>query len=120
MKLLFEYLISSFYLFEDPIKNYVAMAIVGCIAYIIAYGEVGLLYHLGLIDGRESGHMLHYIIRFVVFVFIFFICTIVIRAYNWFHDLPVYKWWVIVSIAGIYIIAQLVKKCILYKKKKIE
>lgn len=120
MKLLFEYLISSFSLFEDPIKNYVAMAIVGYMAYIIAYDEVGLLYRLGLINGRESGHILHYIIRLIAVLVIFFICSVAIRAYNWFHDLPVYKWWVIASVVGIFTIALLVKICILFKKKKIE
>ncbi len=95
MKILFEYLIDSFSLLENPLDDYVIMAIIGVIAYLIAYSLVGKLYSYDLIDGRGAGHFLHWIIRFIVFVVIFYAAAIPIRVYTWFHGLPDYKWMII-------------------------
>ena len=104
MKLLFEYITSSFSLLEDPIKNYIVLAIIGSIAFPIAYGVVGKLYRFGLIYGREAGHVLHWIIRLIVFIAIFYVVAMIIRIYNWFHSLPDYKWWIVGSIISLLII----------------
>lgn len=105
MKLLFEYITSSFALFEEPIKNYIVTAIIGAIALSVAYSLVGKLYRFGLIYGREAGRVLHWIIRLVVFVAIFYVFATVIRIYNWFNSLPDYKWGIIGCIIGVIIIA---------------
>lgn len=104
MKLLFEYIISSFSLFEDPIKNYMIMAIIGAIAFTVAYGAVGELYSFGIIGGRESGHVLHWIIRLIVFGVIYYVFATIMQIYNWFHGLPDYKWWVVGVIIGLLIV----------------
>lgn len=95
MKLLFEYIVSSFSLFEDPIKNYTVMAIIGAIAFSVAYRAVGVLYSFGIIGGRESGHVLHWIIRLIVFGVIYYVFATIMQIYNWFHGLPDYKWWAV-------------------------
>lgn len=120
MKILFEYLISSYSLFEDPIKNYVAMAIVTYAAYLIAYDEVGILYRIGLIDGYASGHVLHYIIRFIVFILLHFLFATGMRIINWFCNLPSYKWWIIASVIGTSILSILFTKYILCRKRRIK
>jgi hypothetical protein len=99
LKILFEYLTDSFSLLENPLDDYVIMAIIGVVAYIIAYSLVGKLYSYDLIDGRGAGHFLHWIIRFIVFVVIFYAAATAIRVYTWFHGLPDYKWLLIAGIA---------------------
>ena len=100
MKYLFEYITDSFSLLENPLDDYVVMAIIGIIAYGIAYGLVGRLYNYDIIDGRGAGHILHWIIRLIVFVIIFYLAATAIRIYNWFMDLPSYKWWIIGLVIG--------------------
>ncbi len=56
-----------------PIKWYwewITLAAVGFIAYIIAYRAVGDLYCDGWIDGGTAGSVLHWIIRLIVFIVI--------------------------------------------------
>lgn len=101
MKYLFEYITDSFSLLENPLDDYVVMAIIGIIAYGIAYGLVGRLYNYDIIDGRGAGHILHWIIRLIVFVIIFYLAATAIRIYNWFMDLPSYKWWIIGLVIGV-------------------
>ena len=115
MKLIFEYLTSSFVLFGDPIRNYLVMAIIGSIAFSVAYSVVGDFYSLGLINGRESGHVLHWIIRLIVFVVIFYVFATIIRIYNWFSNLPEYKWWVVGAIVALVIIGASIIKYICNK-----
>ncbi|MCH5250513.1 MAG: hypothetical protein J1E98_11290 [Lachnospiraceae bacterium] len=98
MKLLFEYITSSFSLFEDSIKNYIFMALIGALAFSVAYKVVGELYSFGIIYGRGAGHVLHWIIRLIVFVVIYYVLATIIRIYNWFNSLPDFKWWVVGAI----------------------
>ena len=95
LKYLFEYIVDSFSLLENPLDDYVVMAIIGIIAYGVAYSLVGKLYNYDIIDGRGAGHILHWIIRLIVFVIIFYLAATAIRIYNWFVALPNYKWWII-------------------------
>lgn len=95
MKFLFEYITDSFSLLDNPFNDYYIMAIIGVIAYIIAFSLVGKLYRYDIIDGRGAGHFLHWIIRLFVFAIIFYATAAVIRVYSWFHGLPEYKWWII-------------------------
>lgn len=117
MKYAFEYLTDSFSLLNNPIDDYVAMAIIGFIAYVIAYNLVGKLYSYDWIDGRRAGHILHWIIRLVVFVVIFYSAATVIRLYNWFHSLPDYKWLIIGISVGTIIIGIIVIKFLVNKKE---
>ena len=103
MKLIFEYLTNSFSLFDNPVKDYIAMAAIGIMAFRVAYSVVGDFYSLGLISGRESGHVLHWIIRLIVFAVIFYIFATILRIYSWFISLPDYKWWVVGTIVALVI-----------------
>lgn len=118
MKYIFEYLTDSFSLLDNPLDDWVIITIIGVIAYKIAYRSVGDLFRFDLIDGREAGHVLHWIIRLIVFIFIFGITTVVIRINHWFNGLPDYKWWVIGVAIVFLIVGKYVVKYILYKKEK--
>lgn len=91
-KFLFDYFTSSFSLFKDPINNYFAMAVVGIIAFLVAWNVVGKLYRSDIIEGRGIGSFLHWVIRFIVFIVIWFIFATVIRVINWIRHVPVYVW----------------------------
>ncbi len=41
---------------------------IGVIAYIVAFNKVGKMYRADIISGRFAGSLLHWIIRFLVFV----------------------------------------------------
>lgn len=54
-----------------PIEWYyewIILLVIGEIAYHVAYGKVGDLYHSGSISGRSAGSFVHWIIRTIVFV----------------------------------------------------
>lgn len=70
-KLLFEYLTEPFSLSDKPMKNYILMALVGFLAYLIAYNFVGKLCRNGSVFLCDAGSILHWMIRLVAFVIIF-------------------------------------------------
>lgn len=107
MKILFEYLTNSFSLLDNPIDDYMAMAIVGVMAYMIAYSIVGKLYRYDIIDGRGAGHIWHWIIRGIVFAIIYYAFATAIRIYKWFNALPDYKWCIMSSAVGLFIIGKI-------------
>lgn len=107
----------SFSLLENPLDDYVIMAIIGIVAYGIAYSLVGKLYHYDIIDGRGVGQIMHWIIRLVVFVIIFYLVATAIRIYNWFVALSKYKWWIIGLAMGGSIVTYGLCKVYSYKKR---
>lgn len=120
LKYLFEYIVDSFSLLENPLDDYVVMAIIGIIAYGVAYSLVGKLYNYDIIDGRGAGHILHWIIRLIVFVIIFYLVATAIRIYNWFVALPNYKWWIIGLAMGGSIVAYSLRKVHSYRKRVLQ
>lgn len=75
LKFIFDLITSQFSLFENLIYNYVAMGIVGSIAFIIALTAVGDLGFKGTL-----GSIAHWTIRFIVFVVVWFIFLVVINV----------------------------------------
>ncbi len=54
-----------------PIEWYyewIILAVIGYIAYLIAYEKVGSLYHGDFISGRAAGSFFHWIIRTIYFI----------------------------------------------------
>lgn len=54
-----------------PIEWYyewIILAVIGYIAYLIAYEKVGSLYHGDFISGRAAGSFCHWIIRTIYFI----------------------------------------------------
>lgn len=116
LKIAFEYLTDSYSLLENPIDNYKIMAVVGFAAYLIAYNIVGWFYETDMINGRIIGHILHWSIRFIVFVAIYYAAATVIRIYKWFTVLPPYVWLIILAIGIIVAIVIIVLKWVLNKQ----
>lgn len=118
LKLVFEYLTDSYSLLENPVDNYIIMTAVGFIAYVIAYNIVGWFYQTDMIDGRSIGHILHWIIRFMVFMAIYYVFTTVIRIYKWLAGVSVCAWLIILAIIVIATIIVIILKWILNKQRE--
>ena len=109
LKLLFEFLTSSFSLSENPISNYIIMAVVGYIAFLMAYNIVGWFYYTDIIEGKGVGQILHWVIRLFIFVIIYLIAAVAIRIYKWVMGIPMYVWWVVmIIIIGIILIVAII------------
>jgi hypothetical protein len=83
LKFAFNYLTSFFSLLENPLYNYIVMVIIGIFSFRIAYLLVGWFYNNHFISGRNQGSNLHWFIRTIVFVCIYFLIATMIRIYNW-------------------------------------
>ena len=72
---IFDLMTSPFSLFDNPLYNYLAMALIGVVAYKIAFSAVK---ELGL--RGEAGSIAHWTIRLIVFALIWLLCCIVIKC----------------------------------------
>lgn len=118
MKAWFKFITESYSLLENPIEDWVLMSVIGTFAFLIAYGLVGKLYDIGIIGGRDAGHFLHWIIRFIVFAGIYSLAAAFIRVYVWFDNLPDIKWLIIgEGIVAIFLIFIIGKRIMLRKQK---
>lgn len=107
-KFLFDLITSPLSLFENPFYNYIAMAIIGFIAFIIAFGIVG---DLGL--RGEAGSIVHWIIRLFVFVFIWLVCCVAIELITF-----IINNWIIITINAILLMVLYVLKIYANKNSK--
>ena len=72
LKPIFEIITGEYILFENIFQNYIAMSIIGTIAYLIAKKVVGLFYREHIIDGKTIGSFVHWIVRLIVFLGVFY------------------------------------------------
>lgn len=117
LKFTFEYLTDSFSLLENPIDDCIIMGAVGVIAFLIAYNIVGWFYQTDIIEGGEAGHILHWIIRLIVFVIIYYAVATAIRIYYWIAGVPVYVWWIVAAAAVTVSILIVSIKLIIYRNE---
>lgn len=97
MKAIFEIMTLPFSLFENPILDYVVMAIIGLIAFIVAWnltGEIGIR--------GELGSIIHWFIRGIVFI----VLWAIIYAIIWLVLFIIDNWmsFVIVGVLSIMLI----------------
>ena len=101
LKTLYTYITESFSISDNPIENYIIMAVILSLSLAIAWVSVKLLYAVDAIDGSGTGRIVHWIIRTIAFVAIFSIFTIVINVYQWIVSIPSYVWWSVIIVAGL-------------------
>lgn len=63
--------------------EYIILAAIGFVAYIVAFNCVGDMYSDGMISGSTSGSFFHWLIRFVLFVVLWAITYGIIAAVKW-------------------------------------
>lgn len=76
--------------------EYLILAVVGAVAYGVAYRCVGDMYSGGMIKGRTGGSFFHWLIRFILFVVLWAITYGVIAVVKWLAE----NWILVLSILG--------------------
>lgn len=75
LKPVFEMITGEYVLFDNVIYNYITLSLVGIIALKVAWDFVGKLYDYGIIIGKSSGSIIHWTIRLITFIVLFYILS---------------------------------------------
>ena len=78
LKPIFEMITGEYVLFDNVIYNYITLSIVGIIALKVAWNFVKKLYDYGIIMSKSSGSIIHWAIRLVTFIVLFYILSEII------------------------------------------
>lgn len=95
-KFLFERVTDPLGLPINALYEYIILAVIGAIAYGIAYSKVGDMYHGGLISGRTEGSFFHWLIRFILFVGLWLLAYGAIQVYFFVTA----NWQIVLMVAG--------------------
>ncbi|KJS86270.1 MAG: hypothetical protein JM58_07160 [Peptococcaceae bacterium BICA1-8] len=109
LKPIFEWLTGNYNLFDNVLYNYLAMAIVGLLAFVVAWIIVGSLYKNYLISGRRAGSIIHWVVRFIAFVVIFSLISVIIWLVKFILSIPTWVWWALLGAFVLVIIGILVR-----------
>ncbi|MDP3388088.1 MAG: hypothetical protein Q8S24_12690 [Eubacteriales bacterium] len=97
-KVIFEFLIEPLGLPIAWYWEYIILAVIGLVAYIIAYKTVGDMYRADFISGSTVGSLFHWLIR----VFIFAIIWAITFGVIWLFKLVMSNWSIILmALCGI-------------------
>lgn len=98
--------------------EWLIMAIIGAIAFVIAFGIVGALYDGNIIDGQGAGSFVHWLIRIIVLIVLWALTYGVIAFFKWLSE----NWVIIVSIVGGLVGSAFIACCVVlsikYKRKR--
>ena len=75
LKPIFEIVKGEYILFDNVIYDYITLSLVGIIALKVAWDFVGKLYDYGLIMSKSSGSIIHWTIRLITFIVLFYILS---------------------------------------------
>ena len=95
-KFLFERATDPLGLPINALYEYIILAVIGAVAYGLAYRKVGDMYHGGLISGRTEGSFFHWVIRAFLFVMLWLVAYGAIQGYYFVTA----NWQIILMIAG--------------------
>ena len=95
-KFLFERVTDPLDVTINAIYEYIILAVIGAIAYGIAYSKVGDMYHGGLISGRTEGSFFHWLIRLILFVGLWLLAYGAIQGYFFVTA----NWQIVLMVAG--------------------
>ncbi len=114
-KLLFEFFTEPLGLPIEWYWEYIILAVIGFIAYIIAFRCVGSMYREGFICSRGAGSFFHWLIRLIFFVIIWAVTYGVIAFIKWLCA----NWILVLSVlGGIVLLAAVITITISIIKKK--
>ena len=85
-KFIFEILTDPLGLPIEWYWEYLLLAVIGAVAYAVAYRCVGDMYNGGMIDGSTSGSFFHWLIRLILFVALWAVTYGIIAAVKWLTD----------------------------------
>ena len=104
-KLFFDFIVSPFSVFENPFYNYIIITIIGLLAFHISWNIVGKLGIRG-----ELGSLLHWTIRIIAFVTIWFLCCIIINFILFIISQWIYMLLIIILLLILFILKEYAKK----------
>ena len=113
LKPIFELITGEFMLFNDILYNYIALTILGIIAFGVAWRFVGALYDMDIISGKLIGSIIHWTVRAIVFIVVFYVFSFVLWLIKFILSFPFWVW--IVGVLGVILFIVL---CVLLKSRK--
>lgn len=78
LKPIFEMITGEYILLDNILYNYIAIGIIGAVAFKIAWNFVHKLYDWGIITRSNTGSFVHWSIRTIVFISLFYIFSLMI------------------------------------------
>lgn len=94
--------------------EYIILLIINGIAYAVAYSIVGDMYSFSGISSSTAGKVLHWIIRFIVFVIIWAITYVVIVLVKWITA----HWVIALSVlGGILLLTGVIAVVVIFNRK---
>lgn len=116
---LFEILTSDVAVCDNIIYNYLIMLIVSEIAFRFAFSLIGDAYNAGAISGKTAGSVLHWTIRFVIYIVAAYLLRGVIWLYNFVTSVLHLVWWLCFGLIVAGILAFVIIKHIINEREKI-
>ena len=92
----FEQLTDPLTLPLNPLAEWIILAVLHELVYLVAFSKVGDLYHSGIISGRLSGSLIHWVIRLIMFIVSWAGINAVIAVYMFLEK----HWRMIIGIIG--------------------
>lgn len=80
----------------NPLYEWAILGVIGIFAYVVAFRLVGDMYDSGDISGSTLGSIFHWVIRFLIFIAVWFVTYTVIVVGQWIAA----HWVIVASIAG--------------------
>lgn len=110
LKPIFEMITGEYVMFDNIIYNYIIMTMIGLFAFVIAWRCIGKLYDNNIISGKNSGSLIHWTIRLIVFIVLFYIfnLTIWLTKFIYVHRQVIYI--IICAIVALTIIITIIHK----------
>lgn len=78
LKPIFEMITGEYVILDNVFYNYIVMGFIGIMSFCIAWNLVGKMYSLDIISGKKVGSLIHWIIRLIAFIIIFYIFSLAI------------------------------------------
>ena len=101
--------------FDDKIWN-VIIAVIG----VIAYGIVGLLYSIHLIDGKQEGKTAYVAVFIILIIIGFLIYQGILKVEQWILSWPIAVKIIVPTVMGLLIIGTITLLALGHKKKPVE
>ena len=92
LKTIFDLLVSNFSLFDNVVADSIAFTLIGFLAYITSFKLIGLLYSIGILNGRGIGSVLHWVIRFIILLILYRVASILISLFKLLTLIPTMFW----------------------------
>lgn len=118
-KFIFEILTDPLGLPIEWYWEYLILAVIGVVAYAVAYRCVGDMYSGGTIDGSISGSFFHWLIRLILFVVLWAVTYGIIAVVKWLTDNWVLVLCIVDGVVAVVGIATVIAIIIRKRKNKV-